>query len=54
LRHETRTLRWFNRECWLWKEKEKYALAREVFEGDFLAFVGFEAKGGGFGTNFKH
>jgi hypothetical protein len=36
------------------EEEEKDALAGEVFERDFLAFVGFEAEGGGFGTNFEH
>jgi hypothetical protein len=36
------------------KEKQEHALAGEVFERDFLAFVAFEAKGGGFGANFEH
>ncbi len=36
------------------KEEEKDALAGEVFERELLAFVGFEAEGGGFGTNFEH
>jgi hypothetical protein len=36
------------------KEKKEDALAGEIFEGDFLAFVGFEAKGGGFGAYFEH
>ena len=36
------------------KEKEEDALAGEIFERDFLAFVGFEAKGGGFGAYFEH
>jgi len=36
------------------EEEEKDPLAGEVLERDFLAFVGFEAKGGGFGTNFEH
>jgi len=36
------------------KEEEEDALAGEVFERDFLAFVGLEAEGGGFGTNFEH
>jgi hypothetical protein len=36
------------------KEKDEDALPGEVFEGDFFAFVGFEAKGGGFGAYFEH
>jgi len=36
------------------KEKKEDALAGEIFERDFLAFVGFEAKGGGFGAYFEH
>jgi len=36
------------------EEEEKDALAGEVLERDFLAFVGFEAEGRGFGANFKH
>jgi hypothetical protein len=36
------------------KEKEDDTLAGEVLEGDFFAFVGFEAKGGGFGAYFEH
>jgi hypothetical protein len=36
------------------EEKEDDALAGEIFERDFLAFVGFEAKGGCFGAYFKH
>jgi len=36
------------------EEKEEDALAGEVFERELLAFVGFEAEGGGFGTNFEH
>jgi hypothetical protein len=36
------------------KEKQEDALADEIFERDFLAFVGFEAKGGGFGAYFEH
>ena len=35
-------------------EKEEDAPAGEVFERDFLAFVGFEAEGGGFGADFEH
>jgi hypothetical protein len=35
-------------------EKEQHALAVEIFQGDFFAFVGFEAEGGGFGTYFEH
>jgi hypothetical protein len=38
----------------LWKEKEQDALASEVFERDFFAFVGFEAEGGGFVASFEH
>jgi hypothetical protein len=38
----------------LWEEKEENAPAGEVFERDFLAFVGFEAKGGRFCAYFKH
>jgi len=29
-------------------------LAGEVLEGDFFAFVGLEAKDGGFGADFEH
>ena len=36
------------------KEKEEDALAREVFDRDVFAFVGFEAEGGGLGTYFEH
>jgi hypothetical protein len=36
------------------EEKEEDALAGEVFERDFLAFVGWEAEGGGFGAYFEH
>jgi hypothetical protein len=36
------------------EEKEEDALAREVFERDFFAFVGLEAEGGSFGTYFEH
>jgi hypothetical protein len=36
------------------KEKEEDALASEVFERDYFAFVGFEAEGGGFGAKFEH
>ncbi len=36
------------------EEKEEDALTGEVFEHDFLAFVGWEAKGGGFGAYFEH
>ena len=36
------------------EEKEEDALAGEVFERELLAFVGFKAEGGGFGTNFEH
>jgi len=36
------------------EEKEEDALTGEVFERDFLAFVGWEAKGGGFGAYFEH
>ncbi len=36
------------------EEEEKDALAGEVLEGDFLALVGFEAEGGGFGAYFEH
>jgi hypothetical protein len=36
------------------EEKEEDALAGEVFQRDFVAFVGFEAKGGGFGAYFEH
>jgi hypothetical protein len=35
-------------------EEEEDALASEVFERDFFAFVGLEAEGGGFGTDFEH
>jgi hypothetical protein len=35
-------------------EEEKNALAGEVFERDFIAFVGLEAEGGGFGAYFEH
>jgi hypothetical protein len=36
------------------KEKEEDALAGEVLELDFSAFVGIEAKGWGFGAYFEH
>jgi len=36
------------------KEKEKDPLAREVFERDVFAFIGFETEGGGLGTYFEH
>jgi len=36
------------------EEKEEDALAREVFERDFFAFVGLEAEGGGFGAYSEH
>jgi hypothetical protein len=36
------------------EEEEKDALAGEVLERELLAFVGFEAKGGGFGAYFEH
>jgi hypothetical protein len=36
------------------EEKEEDALAGKVLERDFLAFVGFEAEGGGFGAYFEH
>jgi len=36
------------------EEEEEDALAGEVLELDFLAFVGFEAEGGGFGAYFEH
>ena len=36
------------------EEKEEDALAGEILERDFLAFIGFEAKGGGFGAYFEH
>ena len=42
------------RSAGLGEEKEEDALAGEVFERDFVAFVGFEAKGGGFGAYFEH
>jgi hypothetical protein len=35
-------------------EKEQDAAALEIFQGDFLAFVGQEAEGGGFGAYFEH
>jgi hypothetical protein len=35
-------------------EEEEDALAGEVFERDLFAFVGLEAEGGGFGTDFQH
>ena len=35
-------------------EKEEDALAGEVFEREFFAFVGLEAEGGGFGAEFEH
>jgi len=35
-------------------EEKEDALAGEVFEGDFLAFVGFEPEGGGIGAYFEH
>jgi len=34
------------------EKKEENALAGEVLEGDLLAFVGFEAEGGGFSAYF--
>ncbi len=36
------------------KEEEEDALAREVIERDFFAFVGFETEGGDFGAKFEH
>ena len=42
------------RSAGLGEEKEEDAPAGEVFERDFVAFVGFEAKGGGFGAYFEH
>jgi len=36
------------------EEKEEDALACEILERDFLAFIGFEAEGGGFGAYFEH
>ncbi len=36
------------------EEKEEDALASEVFERDFFAFVRLQAKGGGFGAYFEH
>jgi len=36
------------------EEKKQDTLAGEVFEGDFLVFVGFEAERGGFGADFEH
>jgi len=35
-------------------EEEEDALAGEVLEREFFAFVGFEAEGGGFGAYFEH
>ncbi len=35
-------------------EEEENALAGEVFEREFAAIVGWEAKGGGFGAYFEH
>jgi hypothetical protein len=35
-------------------EEEEDALAGEVFERDWFAFVGREAEGGGFGADFEH
>ena len=35
-------------------EKEQDAAALEIFQGDFCAFVGEEAEGGGFGAYFEH
>jgi hypothetical protein len=35
-------------------EKEKDALAGEVFERKFFALVGLEAEGRGFGADFEH
>ena len=37
-----------------WKEKDEDPLASEVLEGEFLAFVGFEAEGRCFGAYFEH
>jgi hypothetical protein len=42
------------RSACLGEEKEENALAGEIFERDFPAFVGLEAKGGGFGAYFEH
>jgi len=36
------------------EEKDENALAGEVFEGEFFAFVGLQAEGGGFGADFQH
>ena len=33
------------------EEEQEHALAREVLEGDVLAFVGLETEGGGFGAD---
>ena len=38
----------------LGEKKDQNALASEVFEGDFFAFVGLEAEGGGFGAYSEH
>jgi hypothetical protein len=35
-------------------EEEENALAGEVFEREFFAFVGLEAEGGSFGVDFEH
>jgi hypothetical protein len=35
-------------------EEEEDALAGEIFEREFFAFVGLEAEGGGFGAEFEH
>jgi hypothetical protein len=36
------------------EEKDENALASEVLERDFFAFVGLQAEGGGFGAYFEH
>ncbi len=36
------------------EEKEEDALAGEIFEGEFLALVGLQAKSWGFGAWFEH
>ncbi len=38
----------------LGEEKDENALASEVLERDFFAFVGLEAEGGGIGAYFEH
>jgi hypothetical protein len=35
-------------------KKQEDLLAGEVFEREFCAFVGLQAEGGGFGTEFEH